>query len=608
MTEDAAQPRHAMTNRKKRLLLISAGLVIATIIAYEPVRHNGFVGYDDDGYITNNPDVLRGLTQQSVIWAFTTSHTGYPHPITWLSLMLDVEIYGLNAPGHHITSVLIHISNALLLFWILTNLTGSIWPSAFVAAVFALHPLQVESVAWASERKTVLSTLFWMLTIWAYVRYTRSVAVPVTGKLVNYGLVLVFFAMGMMAKPSVVTLPLVLLLLDYWPLNRLPISDCRLPIEKQKLMIVSWKSAIIEKIPLLGLSAILSVITVIAQREAGAMSPLTNVSFDARIINVFVSYIRYIHKLIWPSGLAVFYPHYQRNFGDAIVIFSIFVFSIITIVCLYLGRKKKYTAVGWLWFVGTLVPMIGLVQVGAQAMANRYMYISMMGLLIIIAWSVKELIANYPGLKYAAAVSAAAVLSVAVILTRTQVKHWENNLTLFGYALEVTDRNFLAESCYGMALVEKQQPREAVPHLKKAIKISPGFSDAYSNLGTAYILLGRNKEAVKYLQKAIELKSDNTKALNNYAWLLATQKEVSAEDAAKSFELAFRACELTKHKYPELLDTLAVAYAAAGRFAEAIKISNQAIDIAKVTRQENLVDEIQSRIKLYKEGQRYYQK
>jgi tetratricopeptide (TPR) repeat protein len=365
---------------------------------------------------------------------------------------------------------------------------------------------------------------------------------------------------------------------------------------------------IIEKIPLLALSAISSVITVIAQRAGGAISSLTKTPLDLRIINVFVSYVRYIYKLIWPSKLAAFYPYFQRNLGDAKVIFSIVVFVIITILCLYFGRKKKYPVLGLLWFVGTLVPMIGLVQVGSQSMADRYMYISMIGLLIIVAWSVKELIAKYSVLKYVAAVSAAVVLFVLVILTRMQVKHWENNLTLFGYALKVTDRNFLAESCYGMALVEKQQPREAVLHLKKAIQISPGFSDAYSNLGTAYILLGQNEDAVKYLQKAIELKSDNTKALNNYAWLLATQKEVSAEDVAKSTELALRACELTNHKYPDLLDTLAVAYAAGGRFEEAIQISKQAISIAQIIGNDKLVDEIQSRVKLYKKGQRYYQK
>jgi Tfp pilus assembly protein PilF len=601
MTKDGRQ--------NKTLLLISAAMVFATLIAYEPIRHNGFVGYDDDGYITKNFDVLRGLTKQSVIWAFTTSHTGYPHPITWLSLMLDVVIYGLNAPGHHITSVLIHIINALLVFWILTNLTGLTWPSAFVAAVFALHPVQVESVAWASERKTVLSGLFWLLTIWAYVRYTRSVDVPfdsaqgrpATAKLVNYGLVLVFFALGLMAKPSVVTLPLVLLLLDYWPLERTRGWKTE-GGEQQKASFV-W--LIIEKIPLFVLSVIWSVITVIAQREIGAMSPLKMTTMDLRVINVFVSYVRYIYKLIWPGRLAVFYPYYRRGFADATVIFSVLLFVLITIVCIYLGRKRKYIVVGWLWFVGTLVPMIGLVQVGAQSMANRYMYISILGLLIIIAWSVKELITSYPGLKYVAAASAAAVLLIAVILTRMQVKHWENNLTLFGYALEVTDKNYLAESSYGMALLEKQRLGEAEVHIKKAIQISPGFSDSYSNLGTVYIQLGLYGEAVKNLQKAIELESGNTKALNNYAWLLATQKEMSAVNAAKSVELASRACELKKNKDAEMLDTLAVAYAAAGRFSEAIKISNQAIGIAKITKQDKLIDEIQSRIKLYREGKRY---
>jgi protein O-mannosyl-transferase len=356
------------------------------------------------------------------------------------------------------------------------------------------------------------------------------------------------------------------------------------------------------------MSIVLSVITVIAQKSGGVIARTDAVPLAMRIANMFVSYISYIGKMIWPVGLPVFYPYSITNFKCAKVIICTLLFLLITAMCIYAGRKRRYAAMGWLWFAGTLIPVIGIVQAGAQAMANRYMYIPMLGLLIIIAWSIKELIANYPGLKYVAVVFAAAILFIAVVLTRMQVKHWENDLTLFGYALKVTDKNFLAESNYGMALLEKQRPREAETHFKNAIQYSPGFADAYSNLGTVYILLGRNEEAVKNLKKAIELKSDNTKALNNYAWLLATQKEISAENAAKSVELAFRACELTKNKDPELLDTLAVAYASAGRFADAVKTANQAVIVAKITGQEKLVNEIQSRIKLYQSGQRYYQK
>jgi Tfp pilus assembly protein PilF len=612
--------------RNRILLLISAGLVAATIIAYEPVRRNGFIGYDDDKYITKNPDISGGITCSSVIQVFTQSHSYMWHPLTTFSHMLDCEIFGLNPLWHHFVGLLLHIINALLLFWILTNLTNSVWASAFVAGVFALHPLQVESVAWAAERKTVLSGLFWFLTMAVYVWYTKKPGIW------RYIAVFAIYGLSIITKPVVVTLPLVLLLLDYWPLNRLSIlrlrsgqvADCplesrrdsedlvpeilrisrgRLPNEKRK-----YFGLICEKIPLLIMSIVLSVITVIAQKSGGVIARTDAVPLAMRIANMFVSYISYIGKMIWPVGLPVFYPYSITNFKCAKVIICTLLFLLITAMCIYAGRKRRYAAMGWLWFAGTLIPVIGIVQAGAQAMANRYMYIPMLGLLIIIAWSIKELIANYPGLKYVAVVFAAAILFIAVVLTRMQVKHWENDLTLFGYALKVTDKNFLAESNYGMALLEKQRPREAETHFKNAIQYSPGFADAYSNLGTVYILLGQNEEAVKNLTKAIELKSDNTKALNNYAWLLATQKEISAENAAKSVELAFRACELTKNKDPELLDTLAVAYASAGRFADAIKTAEQAVVVAKITRQEKLVNEIQSRIKLYQSGQRYYQK
>jgi Tfp pilus assembly protein PilF len=581
--------------KNKILLLISAGLVIATLIAYEPIRHNGFVGYDDDGYITKNPDISGGITGSSSIQTLTQFHSYMWHPLTTFSHKLDCEFFGLNPKRHHFVSVLIHTLNATLLLWILVKITGSAWASAFAAGIFALHPLQVESIAWAAERKTILSGLFWLLTIFVYIWYTKKPGIR------RYILVFAIFGLCIMTKPVVVTLPFALLLLDYWPLNRLSIGN-------NKSKIGNWKLAIIEKIPLLALSIILSVITVIAQKSGGAIAQTDAVPLAARIANMFVSYISYIGKLFVPAGLSVFYPYSIKSFKDTKVIICIVLFLLITAICLYAGQRRKYAAVGWLWFAGTLIPVIGIVQAGAQAMANRYMYIPMLGLLIIISFSVKEIIANYPVLKNVAAVSVAAILFIAVILTRMQVKHWENDLTLFGYALEVTDKNYLAESNYGMALAEKHRLSEAEAHIKKAIQISPKFDEAYSNLGTVYIQMGRIDKAVKNLTKAIELKSDNTKALNNYAWLLATQKEVSAEDASKSVELASRACELTKNKDAELLDTLAVAYAAAGRFTEAIRTSDQAVIVAKTTGQEKLVDEIQNRIKLYRAGQRYYQK
>ena len=399
-------------SQRQILFLISASLVMATLVAYEPIRHNGFINYDDDVYITKNSDVQRGLTRDSVIWAFTKPHQYMWHPLTTLSHMLDCELFGLNPLGHHLVSLALHIVNALLLFWILVSLTGSTWASAFVAAMFALHPLQVESVAWAAERKTVMSGLFWFLTIAVYIWYAKK---PGIGR---YIVVFAIYALCIMTKPVVVTVPLTLLLLDYWPLERLN--------SKHSIL-----RSIIEKIPLLVLSVILSILTVIAQHSGKAIVPLEAKPLDQRIAHLFVSYITYIGKMIAPSRLAVFYPYKYATFSNASVIICMLLFILITVLCIYIGRRKKYVAVGWLWFVVTLVPMTGLVQAGSQAMADRYMYISMLGLLIIVVWAIKEIASKRPHWRVIAAVLTVVVLSSAIILTRIQVRYWESSLTLF---------------------------------------------------------------------------------------------------------------------------------------------------------------------------------
>jgi hypothetical protein len=345
---------------RRVLFLISAGLVAAIAIAYEPMRHNGFVDYDDTEYITKNPNVTGGITCDSVIWAFTKTHAANWHPLTWLSHMLDCELFGLDPLGHHLVSLMFHIANTLLLFRILNSVTGATWASAFAAAVFALHPFQVESVVWASERKTVISGLFWLLTIAAYIHYTRQ------PRLRRYLLVLLVFGLCIMTKPVVVTLPLVLLLLDYWPLERLnrgsPPAGKTVPLSR----------LFIEKIPLLVLSAILSVMTIIAQRSGGVLIELEKMPLDYRIANMFVSYIRYIYKMIWPSEMAVLYPLPPLNLLKTTVVVCTLLFVLMSVLSIYIGRRRRYAAVGWLWYVGTLVPMVGLVQVGSQAMADRY--------------------------------------------------------------------------------------------------------------------------------------------------------------------------------------------------------------------------------------------
>jgi len=671
------------------LFLISIALVAATLVAYEPIRHNEFVSYDDYTYITENPNVTGGLTLQSVAWAFTSVHMGNWHPLTLLSHILDYQLFGPNPVGHHFVSLLFHIANTLLLFWILADMTGATWASAFVAAVFALHPVQVESVAWAAERKTVLSGLFWLFTIAVYIHYTRQPRPR------RYILLLLAFGLCIMTKPVVVTLPLVLLLLDYWPLER---------FKK-----VSMGRLIVEKIPLLVLSAILSVVTFVGQQRGEAVKTLEMTPIDSRVANTFISYTRYIGKIIWPSRLAVFYP-FPREFSPAIVAICVLLVVLLSIFSIYIGRRRRYVAVGWLWYVGTLVPVIGLVQVGSQSMADRYMYLPMVGLLIIAGWAVNDLVANRPRLRIIAAVSAMAVLSSAIILTRMQVGYWENNLTLYGHALKVTKNNAVMENNYGCALSDANQLDEAVLHLNNALRIAPAYTTARCNLGSNFlkqgkldeaiacfnelikhkqdtaevhynlaVALGTQKkydEAIKHFAKAIELnpkhpnvhnkigtvllamgkpneaiphlnealqtstdqmevyvnlaiaygqsgnyeqaiqnrnkatelKSDNPEVLNNLAWLLASADEVSAQDANRAIELAECACEMTWHKKPGLLDTLAAAYAAGGRFKDAIKTAEQALSVVKAGGQEELTGEIQNRMELYKAGHRYIQK
>jgi tetratricopeptide (TPR) repeat protein len=687
-----------VTLERRQKLIISLGLIAATIVAYEPIRYNGFVNYDDGAYITNNPNVTAGLTPQSVAWAFTKSYSGNWHPLTWLSHILDCQIFGLNPPGHHLVSLLYHIINALLLFWLLKYMTGSVWASAFAAAVFALHPLQVESVAWAAERKTVLSGLFWLLTIAAYIRYTKKPG------LARYISLLVVFGLCMMTKPVVVTLPLVLLLLDYWPLERV---KRRYP-PAGKTVTMGW--LFIEKIPLLALSAILSATTFLVQRHWGAVVAIEKMPFDIRFANAFISYIKYIGKVIWPGGLAAFYPHPRANIPYATAAVCMLVFALLTIFCIYLGRRRKYLATGWLWFAGTLVPMLGLIQVGMQSMADRYMYLPIVGLLFIIAWSVRDFVINHPRWKVAFAALAGVIILAAIILTRAQAGYWRNSMTLFEHALKVTKNNDVAEKGYGSALFEAGRLDEAVVHLSNALRIQPGYfaagndlgkvylkqgklneavscfnellkrkknppelyynlglalsmqkkydeaakflaktlemdpkyPDASNRMGTVLLAAGKNTEAIKHLNvalritpnepgiyeklgnayaqsgdydqairnwsKAVELKPNNAETLNNLAWLLATAENTSAQDANQAIGLARRACELTKDEKADRLDTLAAAYAAAGRFEEAVKTAKQAVDMAKAEGKEEQVGEIQNRMELYKAGQKYLQK
>jgi tetratricopeptide (TPR) repeat protein len=472
------------------LFLISAALVAAIAIAYEPMRHSDFVELDDNKYVTENPNVTGGITRDSVIWAFTKTYASNWHPLTWLSHMADCEIYGLNPAGHHITNVLIHIANSLLLFWVLRKMTDATWRSAFVAAAFALHPLHVESVAWVAERKDVLSGLFWMLTMAAYVRYVERPNIQ------RYLLVLLAFVMGLMSKPMVVTLPFVLLLLDYWPLERL--NWGRPPAEKT----VPLGRLLAEKVPLLLLSAILSVITFTAQKNTIADPQVWPLS--ARIMSAGGCYLNYIVKMAYPKNLAVLYPPSGMPTIDAAVL-AVMGAAILLVLW---RRGRRWLVVGLLWYLGTFVPAIGIIQVGPQIMADRYTYLPSIGVFIIVAWGATEIFAKLPRPKPALAAAGVAAVLAMTVATRIQAGYWQNSATLFGRTIAVTKNNFLIHNNYGLYLSRQGRYDEAIEHFKEAVRIYPLYLTARQNIYLAFREQGKFDEVIAWLTEELKERKD----------------------------------------------------------------------------------------------------
>jgi Flp pilus assembly protein TadD len=479
---------------KHQDLLICLGLVLLTLVVYGQVRTHEFVNFDDNEYVTENPHVQTGLTVKSIAWAFTSTHMANWHPVTWLSHMLDCQFFGLNPGWHHLMNVLFHAANTLLLFLVLKRMTAHVWRSAFVAALFALHPLHVESVAWLAERKDVLSTFFWMLTIWSYVRYVEGPSVK------RYLMVLLFFILGLMAKPMVVTLPFVLLLLDYWPLGRfrLGIADGNRSSHKVMLHLVR------EKIPFFFLAVISSVVTFFAQQTGGAVTSLHDITLDVRITNAVVIYISYIWKMIWPYRLAVFYPHPGlRPWWE--VAGACLSLAAISLLALRVARRHPYFAVGWLWYIGTLVPVIGLVQIGGQGMADRYTYVPLIGIFLILVWGIPEILAERtrsPSLLSAVTV----VLLVALMATSwVQVRHWKDSTMLFEHALAVTSNNYLAHDNLGFELASEGEYEEAIRHHSKAVRINPEYPNAQYNLGAALAARGDFEAAILHYREALRL-------------------------------------------------------------------------------------------------------
>jgi hypothetical protein len=540
------------TQNRLYIIFICAVLVLSTVIAYEQLRKNGFVDYDDGVYVKENPHVIGGITSESVRWAFTTSHARNWHPVTWLSHMLDCEIYGLNPSGHHLTSLLIHIANTLLLFWVLEKMTGTIWRSAFVAAAFALHPLHVESVAWAAERKDVLSGLFWMLTMLAYVRYAERPGVR------RYVLVLLAFVLGLMSKPMVVTLPFVLLLLDWWPLDRIERQKTT-RTEQRKYPKATLLHLVIEKIPLIVLSAIFSIITFIFQKcgGAGAFESVEARPFPIRIIDALGSYFNYIVKIFFPEGLAVLYlPSEKMEFGAAVL-----AVIGVAVLLVFFGRGRRWLVVGLLWYLGTLVPVIGLVQVGFQVMADRYTYLPSIGVFIIVAWGAAEIFSKLPHSKPALSAAGTAAVVAMMVVTRIQVGYWRDNITLYGHAVAVTKNNFMMHYNYGTELCKLGRYDEGMQHLEETVRLRPAFIPARYNIGLLLLKQQRYNEAIVCLTELLRIRPDHFRAYGNLAaaylaigkydeaiqnYKEALRLQPDSPEARQNLEVALKLKELAK--------------------------------------------------------------
>jgi Flp pilus assembly protein TadD len=632
--------------RKAVIYLIGVLLFAAVVRIYLPTTEHGYV-FDDYQYLVENARVHSGLTGSGIGWAFTTTYASNWHPVTWLSHMLDVTIYGPRAAGHHLTNVLLHALATVLLFAALLKMTGAVWPSAFVAAMFGLHPLHVESVAWAAERKDVLSGVFWMLTMLAYAVYTRK-----PGAL-RYALVVLAFALGLMSKPMVLSLPLVLLLLDYWPLRRgqgtpaMQNAECGMQngaTSGPSPLSTLHSPLLLEKLPLLAMSAASAVVTIYAQQSTGAVAGAASLPFGMRAANAGVAYVAYARKMFWPSDLAVYYPHQLHSLPVWQVAVSATALVTVTYLAVRFARRAPYLTVGWLWYLVTLVPVIGLVQVGKQAMADRYTYIPLIGLFIIAAWGIPALAAGVSGTEWskaernsrstapqvAVAILAMAAVALSAFQTHKQLRVWRDEVTLFTHALDVTGDNWMAHHGLARALDQRGRTDAAIDHYRRSIAIDPTNADVHNGLATALLKRGRVDDALEEFSKAVRLDPDNAAARLHYGVALDRQNRLaqaveqfrSAADLAPDNPIAHQnlagalarqgdygaaidhyliACRLTGFRDLTIVTNLAEAYHKAGRRAQAIETANRALNLTQAVNKPDLADYIRRRLQVYEE-------
>jgi tetratricopeptide (TPR) repeat protein len=632
---------------------VGAALALVTLAVFSPCCLQDFVNYDDEVYVTDNPHVLGGLTAENVVWAFRTSYASNWHPLTWLSLQLDAQVWRTNPFGYHLTNVLVHTANTVLLFAVLLRMTEALWRSAFVAALFGLHPLHVESVAWIAERKDVLSTFFGMLTLLAYARFIRQPGPR------RYVAVLAGFTLSLMAKPMLVTLPCVLLLLDYWPLGRFG-HDPAGRLLKQKL-------------PLFSLAAVASLVTLTAQQAGGTVATADELAPDVRLANALTAYARYLAKTFWPRDLAVFYPFIPEQASAASAVGVVALLACVTALAFRFRRRCSYLVVGWLWFLGTLVPVIGLVQVGGQSMADRYTYFPLIGLFLMVVWAVADAAAAWHVPPAVAAAHGLVIVAACAAASVVQIGYWQDSQTLWEHTLEATRNNYLAHYNLGVTLKRQGNTAEAIRHYQRALELHPGYADAHNNLGVAlaqtgepalaaeqfraalrlnprkagtylnlgnvlsgdgstkdkleealdcyrraaalqpavgqcyyemgYVLqeLGRVPEAQAAYHEALALDPRWPERANRAAWALATRAEPRRQNGLLALRLARQICEVTDDKQPDYLDTLAAAYAVVGRFNEAAATARRAAALMAADRSDRL-KQVQERVRLYESG------
>ena len=594
-------------------------LVLLTWGVFAQTLRYDFVNYDDPSYVYQNTRITSGLSLSNVAWAFTHVHAENWHPLTTITHMLDCQLYGLKPGWHHLTNVLLHTVAVVLLFLALQRMTGALWRSAFVAAVFAVHPLHVESVAWIAERKDVLSAVFFILALLAYFHYTRA---PSTGR---YLIVALVFALGLMSKPMLVTLPFVLLLLDYWPLG---IKGQRSGATRPLLQVV------IEKIPLIALSVVSSIVTFLAQRKAIGWTE--QLPIMARLSNAVVTYVVYIWQMLWPAKLAVFYPHPENRLPIWEIILAIIVLIGITAVAYILRKRAPYLITGWLWYLGMLVPVIGFVQVGWQGHADRYTYLPQIGFYIAITWAVADATVSWRFQRATLGVVVALLLSVLSWRAWLQTSYWRDSETLFTHTLAVTSKNDVGLNNLGIvfldkgqldkaianlqaaidlrpengpahdnlakALLQKGQVAEAMVHYRKFLEIDPENVEARNTLGTALIQQGRVSEAIAQWQQALAIQPNNGNAASNLAWVFATCPEDSIRNGPRAVELAEKAMRLSGGKIPMVFRIVAAAYAEDGRFADAIKAAQRGVDLADSQGNSALAADLRNSISLYEAG------